>query len=243
MNYFNYFTEVEEAFIRRRGKPLLLSPADWALIESWKERGIPLHIVLSGIERAFDSHAASRRRRSVKSLFYCQEEVEAQYAEWLESRVGAGQGDGTGGHDAGGAGDSGLPFPRAAILDHLAHARAALWQLRREREKQGADELSEALDRAIARLEELERDFAAAARPSAEQLETSLTQIEALLDRALRASLTPTEIAKARAAAVEQLQPYAGRMQAEIYEQTLENLLAKSLRERSGVPRLSLYYL
>ena len=89
MNYFNYFTEIEETFIRRRGRHLYLSPVDWALIESWKEMGVPLHVALRGIERAFDSYEARPRHRSVKSLMYCQEEVEAQFAEWLESQRGA----------------------------------------------------------------------------------------------------------------------------------------------------------
>src|ERR1700753_1145972 len=89
LNYFNYFTEIEDTFIRRRGKHLLLSPMDWALIESWKEMGVPLHVALRGIERAFDSYEARPRNRSVKSLMYCQEEVEAQFAEWLESQRGA----------------------------------------------------------------------------------------------------------------------------------------------------------
>src|ERR687884_204513 len=53
LNYFNYFTEIEDAFIRRRGKHLLVSPLDWSLMESWKEMGVPLHVVLRGIERAF----------------------------------------------------------------------------------------------------------------------------------------------------------------------------------------------
>src|ERR671933_2818936 len=90
LNYFNYYSEIEDAFIRRRGKHLLVSPLDWSLMESWKEMGVPLHVVLRGIERAFDSYEARPRNRSVKSLFYCQEEVEAQFAEWLESRRGAG---------------------------------------------------------------------------------------------------------------------------------------------------------
>src|ERR687884_2022726 len=89
LNYFNYFTEIEDAFVRRRGKHLLVSPLDWSLMESWKAAGIPLHVVLRGIEKAFDSYEARPRNRSVKSLFYCQEEVEAQFAEWLESRRGA----------------------------------------------------------------------------------------------------------------------------------------------------------
>src|SRR5437870_4315069 len=89
LNYFSYFSEIEDTFIRRRGKHLMLSPMDWALIESWKERGVPLHVALRGIEHSFDSYESKKRKRSVKSLLYCQEEVEAQYAEWLESRVGS----------------------------------------------------------------------------------------------------------------------------------------------------------
>ena len=88
LNYYNYFTEIEETFVRRRGKHLFLSNLDWALIESWKQIGVPLHVALRGIEHAFDSYEAKPRKRSVKTLFYCQEEVEAQYAEWLEARVG-----------------------------------------------------------------------------------------------------------------------------------------------------------
>src|SRR5919107_3383818 len=89
LNYFNYFTEIEEAFIRRRGKHLLVSPLDWSLMESWKAMGIPLHVVLRGVEKSFDSYESRPRNRSVKTLFYCQEEVEAQFAEWLESQTGA----------------------------------------------------------------------------------------------------------------------------------------------------------
>ena len=48
MNYFNYFSEIEELFIRRRGRNLLLSPLDWALIESWQEREVPLQAFPDG---------------------------------------------------------------------------------------------------------------------------------------------------------------------------------------------------
>jgi predicted ribosome quality control (RQC) complex YloA/Tae2 family protein len=74
-------------------------------------------------------------------------------------------------------------------------------------------------------------------------LENSLADIEALLDRALRESLSTDALEEARAEAAEQLKPYRARMERATYEQTLENLLAKSLRERAGVPRLSLFYL
>ncbi|MCA1591438.1 MAG: hypothetical protein LC754_02035 [Acidobacteria bacterium] len=248
LNYFNYFTEIEDIFIRRRGKHLLLGTLDWALMSSWKEMGVPLHVVLRGIEKTFDSYEARPRKRSVKTLFYCQEEVEAQFAEWLESQRGANV---EGSAEAGGAAAQedetdarGLPFPRAVITAHLAESRAALQRSLEERPgKSGADELSEALTRAASRLEDLEKDFALAARPNAEQLENSLTDLENLLDRALRASLTPEQIERSRSLAVEQLRAYRSRMERATYEQTLENLLAKLLREECGIPRLSLFYL
>src|ERR1051326_803245 len=138
LNYFNYFTEIEDAFIRRRGKHLLLSPMDWALIESWKEMGVPLHVALRGIERAFDSYEARPRHRSVKSLMYCQEEVEAQFAEWLESQRGAssspsGVDEGSAVEDGSVGGAGGLPFPRAVIAAHLAECRDALKRAREKR--------------------------------------------------------------------------------------------------------------
>ena len=251
MNYFNYFTEIEDAFIRRRGKHLLLSPMDWALIEGWKARGVPLHVVLRGVEQSFDSYEAKPRRRSVKSLFYCQEEVEAQYAEWLESQVGGGETSaGTGAaattpakDEQAATGNGALPFPREVIAGHLAESRAQLERAALEQGKRSVGELGEALARAAARLSELEKDFATALRPDAEQLEGALNDLENLLDRALRADLAPARLAARRAEAAAQLEPYRKRMERATYEQTLDSLLAKLLREEGHLPRLSLFYL
>jgi hypothetical protein len=259
LNYFNYFTEIEDAFIRRRGRHLLLSPMDWALIESWKEMGVPLHVALRGIEKSFDSYESKPRKRTVKSLFYCQEEVEAQFAEWLESQTGAhahsvpdsttnsteaaeGAGAAAGTFEEGGRG---LPFPREIIAAHLNECITGLARAAEKRRLNGAgaDALSEAFARASARLSELAEDFKRAARPDAELLEGSLTDLEALMDRALLSTLAPDALEAARASASEQLRPYKARMERATYEQTLDNLLAKSLREATGVPRLSLFYL
>src|SRR5215813_10121880 len=90
MNYFNYFTEIEQEFVKRRGRHMLVSPLDWALIENWKQRGIPLHIVLRGINSSFDGYDERKNRgRKVNSLFFCRQEVEANFEEYCESRVGA----------------------------------------------------------------------------------------------------------------------------------------------------------
>jgi len=41
-NYFNYFTEIEEYFWKKRGANLLVSPLDWAIMEAWQQAGVPL---------------------------------------------------------------------------------------------------------------------------------------------------------------------------------------------------------
>ena len=243
MNYFNYFTEIEDTFVRRRGRSLLLSPMDWALMDSWKQTGIPLHVALRGIEKAFDSYESKPRKRTVKTLFYCQEEVEAQYAEWLESQLGA---NGDGAEDESTVekerdADARLPFPRASILEHLARARASLLKISVERKPQV--KFSDALARAAARLLELENDFSRAARPNAEHLEVDLTNLEKSLDEALIQSISAGELLEAREATAEQLNPYRGRMEQATYQQTFDNLLMKRLREQNDVPRLSLFYI
>jgi hypothetical protein len=240
LNYFSYFSEIEDTFIRRRGKHLMLSPMDWALIEGWKERGLPLHVVVRAIEHAFDSHEAKQQKRTVKTLLYCQEEVEAQYAEWMQSRVG--------GHDEAAADekiadDSKSPFPRTAVVAHLARSLATLNELGAERGRANDDEWSEALLRAAILLTEIKNDYESAAQPDARRLEDSLTGIERLLDDAMRKAVSAGELASASAEIDSQVKPYKRHMDKAAFEQTRENLLRKRLRDHFGVPRLSLFFL
>ena len=245
LNYFSYFTEVEDAFIRRRGKHLHLCPLDWDLIEVWKDRGIPLHVVLRGIETWFDFYERKRRRRSVNMLLYCLEEVEAQYAEWLESRVGAGSeqtGEEKAGVDAG-TEDDGLPFPRTAILEHLRRGYSDLLAACEERKKTGEDDLSDALVRAALILAELEQDIAQAASPNAQKLEDSLTGLERMLSDSILSVVPSGQLDTLTSEVEGQLRPYRNHMDRAVYEQTKDNLLLKRLREQFAVPRLSLFYL
>lgn len=218
---------------------------DWALIESWKAMSIPLHVALRGIEKAFDSWEAKPRKRSVKTLLYCQEEVEAQYAEWLESRVGAGaaaNGDSSSAAKLSDV-DEGLPFPRHAIIEHLRRCRSALSQAFEKRNGLSEDDFSDALLRSANLLEELECDFAESEHPNAQKLELSLTGLERMLSDAIRSTVTIDEMTAARSEVKEQLRPYRKQMEKSVYEQTAENLLLKRLREQFAVPRLSLFYL
>jgi hypothetical protein len=239
LNYYNYFTEIEETFVRRRGKNLLLSPLDWALIESWQEREVPLHIVLRGIERVFDTiDKQPARKRSVKSLFYCKEEIEAQFAEWLESQVGknsgqepvvSGQSE-TNGDGAGAAKDE--MFSDAAIDAHLERVSADLAAA--VRETSNAD-LREAFGRVLNRLEQLAGNY-----ESAEKLEESLEKLDALIDEAL---LKQTETENLRSETAKNLAGYRNKMETDVYQRTLDLMILKKLREQAKLPRLSLFYL
>jgi hypothetical protein len=247
-NYFNYFTEIEDTFVRRRGKHLLLSSMDWALIESWKEMGVPLHIALRGIEQAFDSYEAKPRKRSVKTLLYCQEEVEAQYAEWLETRVGASETTADPNNDdtiatAVGDANHSSPFARPAIIRHLQRVRTELEAIADSLDEKGAAGLHEALARAASLLEEVENDFAGPAGESAQKLEVSLTGVERMLNEALRSNAEPEALAAHQREVKTQLGPYKSHMESAAYALTFENLLLKRLREQFAIPRLSLFYL
>ena len=105
-NYFNYFTEIEEHFQRRRGGILLLSTLDWALIETWKDAGIPLEAVLRGIDAAFERYEKRPTPRKVNSLAYCAQEVLAAAEEMKEAAVGTSSSDQPG-REAGGFSDRG----------------------------------------------------------------------------------------------------------------------------------------
>jgi hypothetical protein len=241
LNYFNYFTEIEDTFVRRRGKHLLLSTIDWALIESWKAMDIPLHVALRGIEKAFDSWEAKPRKRSIKSLLYCQEEVEAQYAEWLEAHAGANAPDVNGSSDA--ASESSSPFSKAALQEHLNRCTASLTTLANNRSRIREDQLSESLIRATNLLEQLQNELSSSTVPNAQKLETSLTGLERMLSEAILSVAPEEELAALKLETKEQLKPYRSQMDKVVYEQTFNNLFQKRLREHFAVPRLSLFYL
>ena len=243
LNYFNYFTEIEDAFIRRRARHLLLSPMDWALIEGWKEIGVPLHVALRGIEKAFDSWESKPRKRSIKSLLYCQEEVEAQFAEWRESRLGAAAEGDTREENGDQQTNESLPFSRAAILEHLRRGRSTLSAVCDQRLKSGEDDFAETLKRAVALLSELEQDLEASASPDAQKLEQSLSGLERMLSDALRLVASTEQLTGITSEVKEQLKPYRKHMEPAVYQQTFANLLLKRLREQFGIPRLSLFYL
>jgi hypothetical protein len=249
LNYFNYFTEIEEEFVRQRGSHLLISPLDWSLIETWKQRQIPLHVVLRGISNSFASYDPRLRRgRKVNSLFYCQQEVDALFLEYLESRTGENPAVEASGESSDKAAtvsqavpDNAAPFSREAIIEYLTEQREIIHRLSINYRAEAA--LAEMFRRAARRLEELSSALKDSLTIRHEQLETDLTLIEEFLLAGLRQNAGEETLSELQREADAQLRSYRKGMTPEIYQQTRENFIARKLREQHRVPRLSLFYL
>ncbi len=251
LNYFNYFTEVEEEFVRRRGKPLLISPMDWALVESWKNAGIPLHVVLRAINQAFDSYdARARKFRKVNSMFYCQQEVEATFAQYRLAQVGENPVETatppTGEsrlRESRSARERRSAFPKEILLDFLARSDTELGAAQIAAVESEKSSLGDTIGRARNRLGEIRKQIEQAARADDEALEHDLDSIDRLILNGLIAEGGQSHIESLRAEAESQLQAYRKKMDKEIYDQTLNNFVFRRLRETNHIPRLSLFYI
>jgi hypothetical protein len=223
LNYFNYYTEIEETFVRRRGKNLLLSPIDWALIEGWQQRGIPLHVAVRAIESVFDGYDKKPSVRAIKGLLYCREEIEVQFDEWLRSQAGKA--------DDSAAVEDGS-FSAEQVSSHINDLIASLQKLE-------AVWLREDLERVSARLEGLNANLG----QDFEHVDKSLADIEHFLDNSLLTNSDKTHLRKIETEVAEQLKAYKAGMDDEAYSKTFELMLLKRLREEYKIPRLTLFYL
>ncbi len=225
-NYFNYFTEIEEHYQRRRGSILLLSTLDWALIESWREAGIPLAVVLRGIDDAFDKHEARRQNRAsrrINSLAWCAQAVMAMTEEMMEAATGAGR--------ESQQGDSG--FTASRIAQHLRGAADRLLR----------SPIAQRVCVSIA--QQLEESAAAAERGEAnpEDLEVVLTALEEKLFSSLLAETDASLLIAWKQQAAHELSAHRSRMSAAQLQMIQRQYTQKRLIEEYGLQRLSLFYM
>jgi hypothetical protein len=230
LNYFNYFTEIEERFQQRRGSLLLLSTLDWALIEMWQEAGIPLDAVLRGIDAAFDKYDERQKRgrmRRVNGLAWCAQAVMEAAEELKEAAIGSATAKGVEEESASG-------FEHERVAAHLETAATAL---------DAAEVAPEACKATAARL----RDLAAEARGNAalnlESLERSLTVLEEKLFASLTAAAPEELLVGLKEHAARELSPYRSRMGAVQLRQVERQFTQKQLLAHYDLPRLSLFYM
>ncbi len=227
MNYFNYFTEIEEHFQQARGSGFfLLSPLDWTMIETWKESGIPLDAVHNGIERAFEKwHARKRKTRMVNSIAYCAQEVLTAAREMDEPRA-----DASGGH----------PQPEFDPAELAAYFRRNAEEIQAKTVPEPPRELyAETAESLLSLAEAADRDEL----EDLEAVEQRLTVLEERLTAAARQQASEDQLLEARQELSQQLAPYRGKMTAEQLAMFEKQYLDRKCLETSGLPRLSLFYL
>jgi hypothetical protein len=224
LNYFNYFTEIEEHFQRARGTGLfLLSPLDWALIESWKNSGVPLEAVLRGIDLAFEKWRARKSRvQMVNSLAFCSQPVMAEAQRMADA--GTPQAQRAPSKDS-------APFPdedlRKYLTGNAETIRAA-----------GVPEflpVADSLDRIVAELPGVSADL--------EALEQRLTALEQKLIALARARQSDEQALESARELEAYLRPYRSRMTAPQIAMLQAQFLERATLERARLPRLSLFYL
>ncbi len=251
MNYFNYFTEIETRFQQRRGSLLMLSTLDWALIETWREAGVPLEAVLRGIDAAFDKHAAqslrsTRRPRKINGLAWCAQAVLEAVEQSKEAAIGAAQ------PSAAEPRESGFgPARVSRFLQRNATLLTAAAPNLPVPASAAAAESSARLTELAAPLLSSRSVAEGSASPSnlepstldLEALDRTLTVLEEKLLAVLLAATPEDQLVALRAQADRELAPYRGRMQAVQIRQVQQQFLQKRLLEAHSLPRLSLFYM
>jgi hypothetical protein len=246
MNYYNYFTEIEEHFVRRRGKHLYVSPLDWSLIATWRDTRIPLNIALRGIDIAMDGFFArqDRRQSKVNTLFFCHDAVMSEYARYVESHLGE---PGEGGSapaddqaspretDAGGQPDK---------SDVLALLNKRISEIETLQAKHSSgDAVHSAAGRALARLEEIRNEIEAQAEIEYEALERDLTIVDESLIEQLRGTLESDQTSAWQKEAKTELKIYRKQLPRETYEKILHNYMRGKVHNHFRVGELSLFQL
>ena len=232
-NYFNYFTEIEDRFQQRRGSLLLLSTLDWALIETWRDAGIPLDAALRGIDAAFDKYEARQKKarmRRVNGLAWCAQAVMEAAEELREASAGTATTP-TETRESG--------FEHERVAAHLESAAATL---------DAAAVAAEACRATALRLRELAAEIRtenpeSTATHDLEALERILTVLEEKLFAALTAAAPESLAVALKEHAARELAPYRNRMGVVQLRQVERQFVQKQLLVHYSLPRLSLFYM
>jgi len=249
-NYFNYFTEIEEYFWRKRGAHLLVSPLDWAILESWQKANIPVEVVLKGIDQAFESYARSRRGaggRPLKSLAYCVDAVLEAAADAQEAAAGSGPAAPVGRTRK----SAGEAFTREEVAAYLARNAQRLREatdgtgqrLHAAPRAPGTTGFLQRLADTVARLDACRAGVDSQDPLDLEDLERQLTVLEDAVYAGLQACAPPETVLEIRREMDRQLTPYRRKMTAEQLALLEQQYVRRRLLEAYGLPRLSLFYL
>ncbi len=234
-NYFNYFTEIEEYFWKKRGAHLLVSPLDWAIMEAWHKADVPLGAVLKGIDRALESYSRSRRGagKPLKSLAYCTDAVLDAAMESREAATGA------------------APSAKRAVAEPFSRDELRAYFSRNIAQvRESADRQRTSQAGLAAKLEDAAKSLGAhlelldiPGTLDLEDIERRLTVLDEKVQAALTVAASEELMLRLRREVDRQLTAYRRKMKAEQLALVERQYLHKRLLDEFGLPRLSLFYL
>ena len=234
-NHFNYFTEIENYFWKKRGAHLLVSPLDWAIMDTWQKAGVPLEAVMKGIDQAFESYQRSRRGagKPLKSLVYCTDAVLAAAEEQLEAAAGSASKNGNA--------RAKEPFSRDELRSYIANNAAQIGSLAKDKGRAKAG-LAERLNEVRESLDGMATLLDSPGPLDLEDLERRLTILDDKLEATLTSHASEEMMLEIRREMDGQLAAYRRKMKAEQIALVEKQYLQKRLLEEFRLPRLSLYY-
>jgi hypothetical protein len=221
MNYYNYFTEVEDYFIRKREKNLLVSPLDWCLIELWKDNGVPLHVALRGIDRSFEV-AGQKRKRPPSTLFYCHPAVMEAFEEHQRARTGLSE-----------ESEGASPAPPGLSRESVARTLEEI-----------GDRLSDRsgipFTRALARLSAICEEWRRSGCTDYQRLDRELAEIQAQLLFDLKKEMSPENLRELEGEVRKETKIYKKRLSDEMYQRLKVTYLERKIREIHALPDFTL---
>ena len=235
-NYFNYFTEIEERWQQCRGTVTLLSPLDWALIESFQDSGIPLEVVLRGMEAAFAKQAKRQSKvQKVNSLSYCAQAILSEFERFQESAVGK--------HEPANSASSQAQGERENLVQMMERTAGQLVQVSERIGREGLSLAGGFFESIAETLQSLKEEVIASTHLDFEQLEMRLSMLEDKILATLFAALSDEVLLDLRTEVNQELNRHRRGLKAEHLAMLEKKMMSKKLLERFGVPRLSLFYM
>jgi hypothetical protein len=242
------------------GHLIRISGPAFDLVRGWANQGVPLKVVLSGIDRTFERYYRKGPRRRPVHIAFCEADVLDAFDEWRRA-IGVASADVASTLTSASAGDVTPTFrpssgeevaagPHAAATRRSTGARGASRSdslpahidrvanrltLLRGAPRNGPD-LDDALAQAVLTLDSL-RPAARQARGSARQaLVARLESIDAELLARAGERLSPDQLALLTHDVTDALAPFRERMPADAYLAARERALARLIREHAGLP-------
>jgi len=227
----DYFSSIEEHFVRLRVSPLLLSPKDWWLIQKWKEEGIPLSVVLQGLNRTFEKFKkGAQKRRKINSIAYCAQEVLSAWEEHKESLIGKRKGEEQPPLFA--------PKEIASFLGELQQGLERAAKIAARRGKEGLEGKLRDISQDVGQLRtETDEEV------DLEKVEERLERLEKMVKEAVRKAEDEKVVKEIKRQAEKELKEYRQGMDPSLFKETVEGFVWKKLFASYKIPRMSLFYL